>query len=305
MNARNIAKKPTVGILFPGEMGCALGRVLVEEGLRVVTTLEGRGSRTARLCHDSLLEVLPSVAEVARCADLVFSVVTPAAALSVARTYAVCCKRAEAPRIYVDVNSIAPATAVAVGHVVSAGGARFVDGAIHGLASQLASRGVVYLSGPDVVAPAALLGRSLRVRIVGDRPGQASAVKGALAGMSKGLAALFTEIALLARRAGVREHFQEGCGLFYPGVVEAVERLLPTYPRHAGRRAEELAELETSMETLGMRPAMVPAARDVITAIAAAGLENESPRRWTAAEVIEALHGAGCRGRKRLASKLQ
>ena len=40
----------TVGILFPGEMGAALGLRLAESGLHVLTTLEGRSDRTAALC---------------------------------------------------------------------------------------------------------------------------------------------------------------------------------------------------------------------------------------------------------------
>jgi hypothetical protein len=55
---------PTVGILYPGEMGAALGRLLREDGVRVVTTLEGRSPRTRRLCAEAGLSVLGSLAEV-------------------------------------------------------------------------------------------------------------------------------------------------------------------------------------------------------------------------------------------------
>jgi hypothetical protein len=279
---------PTIGILYPGEMGAALGRVLAEDGLRVVTTVEGRSPRTRRLCHEAGLEVLPSLAAVVRRADVIFSLVTPAAALEVAREFAASCKGLATPKTYVDANSVAPATAAAVARAVKPTGARFADAAIHGLAAQLRPRGIVYLSGPAAADVANLLAGSLRVRVAGDKPGQASAVKGALAGMSKGLAALFTEIALLARTAGVWGPFLEGCGLFYPGVLQAVERLLPTYPRHAARREEEMAELERAMKTLGLRPALVRGAREVIGALADAALED-GPGEWTAAGVIEEL----------------
>lgn len=36
----------TVGLLSPGDMGHAVGRMLVEHGLRVLTCLEGRSART-------------------------------------------------------------------------------------------------------------------------------------------------------------------------------------------------------------------------------------------------------------------
>jgi hypothetical protein len=289
MPSNDAPRQPTIGILYPGEMGAALGRVLAEDGLRIVTTLDGRGPRTRRYCREAALEVLPSAAEVVRHSDVVFSLVTPGAALEVAREFAGCCKASARPRIYVDANSIAPATAAAVARVVTAAGARFADAAVHGLAAQLRQRGIVYLSGAAAADVAGLLAWSLRVRVVGGKPGQASAVKGALAGLSKGLAALFTEVALLARQAGVWGPFLEGCGLFYPGVLQAVERLLPTYPRHAARREEEMRELERSMKALGLRPAVVRGARKVIAALAEAGLEDGGPREWTAASVVEEL----------------
>ena len=40
-----------------------------------------------------------------------------------------------------------------------------------------------------------------------------------------------------------------------------VERMDPTYARHAGRRAEELGEVETMIETLGLEASFVRSAR--------------------------------------------
>ena len=51
----------TVGILYAGEMGAALGRALAADGLRIVTTLECRGPRTQRLCREAGLEELPDL----------------------------------------------------------------------------------------------------------------------------------------------------------------------------------------------------------------------------------------------------
>jgi hypothetical protein len=284
-------------------MGSALGRALAGAGMRVVTTLEGRGPRTARLCRDAGLEVLPSVAAVAGQAEVVFSLVPPRAAIAVARDYATCCNGMETPRLYMDANSLAPATVSVIAKVIEACGARFVDAAIHGLAGELQSRGIVYLSGPEARVAAAFLNGILRVRVVGQAPGQASAVKGALAGMSKGLAALFTEIALLAHHAVVWEPFLEGCALFYPGVLDAVGRLLPTYPRHAARRQQEMGELEGAMKALGLVPALVGSARKVIGAMADAELDDGTGRAWTAAEVIEELFRRRVLRRRRMKGK--
>jgi 3-hydroxyisobutyrate dehydrogenase-like beta-hydroxyacid dehydrogenase len=280
---------PTVGILYAGEMGSALGRALAADGPRVVTTLEGRGPRTQRLCREAGLEELPSLASVVRLADLVVSVVPPSAAVAVARSYASLAGDATG-RLYVDANAISPATAAEVGRALAGTGVGYVDAAINGLASALHTGAIVYLSGAHAAEVAQVFGRCLRVQVVGDRPGQASALKGALAGLSKGLTALFVEIAVLARATGLSEPFLERCRSFYPGVLAVVERMLPTYPRHAGRRAEEMAELESFMLGLGLRPDMVRAAGQVTRAVAEAGLGDGA---WTAEGVLEALHARG------------
>ena len=136
-----------------------------------------------------------------------------------------------------------------------------------------------------------MFGRTLRIRVLGDAPCRASAMKSLLAGMSKGLAALFFEAGVLAREAGMFGEFLEECAAFYPGVLEAVDRTAPTYPRHAARRRDEMRELEQTMETLGLAPHMARAARQVIGAVAA--LEWADADDWTTAAVVEELYRGG------------
>jgi 3-hydroxyisobutyrate dehydrogenase-like beta-hydroxyacid dehydrogenase len=285
---------PTVGILYAGEMGSSLGRVLRRDGLRVVTTLEGRSARTSRLCREAGLEELASLGEVVRLADVVVSVVSPSAAVTLAREYADLASTAPTDRLYVDANAVSPSTAVAIGRVLADAGVGYVDAAINGLASHLSAGAVVYLSGSRAAEAASLFGKTLRVQVVGDAPGRASALKGALAGLSKGLAALFVEIAVMAREAGVSETFLERCRAYYPGVMEVVDRMLPTYPLHAARRAEEMAELDEAMTALGQRPDMVRAAGRVTRAIVEADLGPATgPSGWTTERIVEALQAGG------------
>ena len=44
----------------------------------------------------------------------------------------------------------------------------------------------------------------------------------------------------------------------YPGIMELVDRTLPTYPRHAARRGQEMAEVEKTLAGLGLCPTVVP-----------------------------------------------
>ncbi len=97
----------------------------------------------------------------------------------------------------------------------------------------------------------------------------------------------------MARAAGVADFFLERCRSFYPGVMDVIDRMVPTYPQHAGRRAEEMAELAEAIAALGLRADMVAATAAVTRAIADAGLERQQTVPWTTDSVLEALHNSG------------
>jgi 3-hydroxyisobutyrate dehydrogenase-like beta-hydroxyacid dehydrogenase len=275
----------TIAILYPGEMGAALGRLLCASGQHVVTTLAGRSPRTAQQAAAAGLEVLPSLRDVARCASWVFALVPPAAAVAVAAAYAASKPDTDFTPIYVDLNSIAPQTVAAIQQVLAPHGVEMVDGAIHGLASQLATRGTVYLSGPAAPAVAEVLGRVVRVRLLGPIIGRASTFRLLLSSLTKGINALFLETAVAASQAGLLAELLAGTAQTYPGIWDIIERLLPTYPRYACRRAQEVQELEQMLLGLGMRPVLAPAVRQLLEELAALGLAPEESSSLTA--VIE------------------
>ncbi|MGH7192330.1 MAG: DUF1932 domain-containing protein, partial [Candidatus Saccharimonadales bacterium] len=202
--------------------------------------------------------------------DVILSLVPPAAAVDVARQVAGCATAL--PPLYVDVNSISPETALEIEQILGDCGIRFVDAAIHGLASRLPEQGRMYLSGPAANELARQWQAVVPTRVVSEQPGRASAMKMLLSGISKGLVALFLEIALAAREADLLDAFLKNCDDFYPAIMSAVGRMLPTYPRHAERRAQEIGELEAMLRGLGLRPGMTAEARELIAAVAGADL---------------------------------
>jgi 3-hydroxyisobutyrate dehydrogenase-like beta-hydroxyacid dehydrogenase len=255
------AHLPTVGILFPGEMGSTLGRHLLSRGVRVVTTLEGRSARSAQLSQAAGLEMLDSVCEVVTQADVLVSVVTPAAATAVARRVATELPMRRGRTLYVDINSVSPGTVTNVKAILERPDVDFVDGSIHGLASRFIGNGTLYLSGPSATEVAELFGDPPRTVLLGDEVGRASLLKMLIGGVNKGLVALLLELSELALAEGMLDEFWTVCRAAYPGVMEPFERLLPTYPWHAGRRAEEMAELELTESAAGQEPIMATAAR--------------------------------------------
>jgi 3-hydroxyisobutyrate dehydrogenase-like beta-hydroxyacid dehydrogenase len=274
MAATETNRWPTIGMLYPGDMGASLGRILREDGFRVLATAEGRSPRTARLGREAGLEMVESVAAVVQAAEWVFVVVPPAAARAVAEHYRSLAHRAPPSAIYVDASPVCPEETCRIAGSLADSGVGYIDAAIHGVASQMRTLVTLYLSGRQAQLITRMLAGSLRVRYLGDRVGQASTFKMLLGGMSKGLIALFLEMVLLAKETNLVEELLECYRHFYPGVMTVVERILPTYRQHATRRADEMAELESTMQGLGLEPHLVRGARCLITALARSNLNG-------------------------------
>src|SRR5438309_776170 len=122
----------TVAIMTPGDMGHAVGRVLRQGGLRVITCLEGRSARTAALAEQAGIEAVPDMAALVREADALLAILAPAGAGDLAGRVAAVLRATGADLLYVECNAIAPQTVAAIGEVVTAAGARFVDSGIIG-----------------------------------------------------------------------------------------------------------------------------------------------------------------------------
>jgi 3-hydroxyisobutyrate dehydrogenase-like beta-hydroxyacid dehydrogenase len=275
----------TIGILFSGEMGSTLGHYLLTRGARVVTTLEGRSDRSARLCKAAGLEVLDSLGDVVRTADVLLSVVTPAAATALAERVAFEVARRPARTLYIDANSVSPITMRGVESILDLPNVEVVDASIHGLASRLIGEGTLYLSGPAAAEVAALFRVPLRVVVLGEDIGRASLMKMLIGGVNKGLVALLFELSDVALAYDVLDEFWEVIGASYGGVMEPFERLLPTYPQHVARRASEMAELELTLSAVGKTPILATAVRTVfqIAADSPALMETLTQRmakRW-------------------------
>lgn len=278
----------TIGILYPGEMGSTFGKLLADGGFQVVTTLQGRSDRTRRLCHNAGLRVLDCIRDVIQRSDILISLVTPGAAVDVARNVAALVESPARRLTYIDANSVSAATAVEISQILQVASVDFVDACILSLASRLRERGTLYLSGFRAGELSDLFGQLMRVKIAGDMPGQASAFKMIISGMPKGLVCLFVETMVFAREMGLLNEALETYNEIYPGVMEVIKRMLPTYPQHAARRGEELREVEQTMLLNGLTPCVLRAVREVTVNLAGVGwTKGLEPQQWTVAELIE------------------
>ncbi len=280
----------TIAILYPGEMGAALASLLRPRGNRLVTTLVGRSERTARRCREAGIVVLDDLADVARQSQIVISSVSPAAAEEVAAGYCELAHLAPPKALYVDANSIGPELKLALAERIARSGPGFVDAAINGLAKNLANSATLFLSGARAGEIERLLTGVMRVRVLGDSPGRAAAMKMLLAGLSKGMCALFAELALIARRQGMLGEMIDASTMIYPGVMAVIDRMLPTYAVHASRRATEMNELAQTARSAGIDPCVIAAVRRFHERLA--GVSFGTPQDaagWTVASLIETL----------------
>lgn len=282
----------TIAILGPGDLGTSLAVLLSGRGHRTLTALEGRSDRSATLWRDAGLEVAPTVADAVGAADVVISTVPPAGARDAAAAFAAAATLAGATPVFVDANSIDAPLAREIAVIAAGCGAPFVGAAVCGAAGDLAARGQLFLSGADVEPVAAAFGDALRLVRAGDDPGRAKELKLLFAAVNKGLCALYIEAARAAARAGLLDETTAALRHAYPATMDDLERMVPSYARHAGRRVTELAALVDLERALGVEPDMAGAALRSVRRIADEMHDNPTPGgagRWTSHALIERL----------------
>jgi 3-hydroxyisobutyrate dehydrogenase-like beta-hydroxyacid dehydrogenase len=241
--------KTTVGLLYPGEMGTAVGRCLAGAGHEVLWAAAGRSPATAARAGEAGLTTVPDVAEVAGRADVVLSVCPPHAALEVAREVSA----AGFGGLYVDANAVSPATAREVAGIVEAVGAGFVDGGIIGTPPVAPGFIRLYLSGARAGEVLRLFaGTEVDARVVDGEPGAASAVKMAYASWTKGSAALLLAARALARAEGVEEALLAEWGISQPGLEGRSARSAGAAAAKGWRWVAEMEEIAATMAAAGL-----------------------------------------------------
>lgn len=286
----------SIGILYPGDLGAAFGQVLARRGFAVFTALRGRSAATReRAGKAGIFDVVDLDCLLTK-VDFLLSFVPPGAARMVAGTVAAQASPQGRPAL-VDFNSIAPDVAEDIAQLLNSSGIDYIDGAVHGQPSQLETAGAVYLSGPRSHELVELLRGVLRVYTLGTDVSSASRFKMLLAAVSKCMVSTFLQAGIVARQADQLKFFLEQARSFYPGLMEAIDRMAPTYPRHVGRRIDELMDVERTISQQGLRPGAPAETRRFLEEMARAGLPSgPDAAGWSVENLIEALAAAGVLG---------
>ncbi|MEP7029418.1 MAG: DUF1932 domain-containing protein [Pseudolabrys sp.] len=234
--------KPCVAVIAPGNMGAAVGGRLIERGLKVLTSLDGRGAASKKRAADAGM-VAASEAEVAG-ADIILSIVPPGQAQALADRLLPALRAANSKPVYVDCNAVSPAAAQDIAKTIATTDCPFVDGGIIGGPPRAGYDGPsIYVSGPQAGSVELLAQYGLLIRNMGGAVGDASALKMSYAGLTKGLTALATAMILAAERAGVGEALYAELAASQVPMLKQLTRSVPDMFSKSGRWVAELDEI--------------------------------------------------------------
>jgi 3-hydroxyisobutyrate dehydrogenase-like beta-hydroxyacid dehydrogenase len=245
-----------IGVIGLGEAGAAIAAGLQETGQAKVVGFDVRLDVPAvrERAERSGIGLATSLADLAASTDVILCLTHASTALSVAESIA---EHLTDEHVYSDWNSGGPKLKEDVARVVTATGAGFVDGAVMAAVPGPRHEVPVLLSGAAAarfVAVTAGLGMNLEV--VGERPGQASAVKMLRSLLVKGLEAVILECLVAARRYGAEERVLSSMNGSLPmnDWSELASYLTTRTYLHSRRRAEELGQVAATLREAGVEP---------------------------------------------------
>ncbi|MFC2020241.1 DUF1932 domain-containing protein [Chloroflexota bacterium] len=278
-----------VGILSPGDMGHAVGRVLVDNGLKVITCLEGRSKRTRELAGKAGIEAVQTYAQLVHDADIIISILVPAEAKKAATLVSQALEETGEKIVYVDCNAIAPDTVREIGEIIVKAGSRFVDAGIIGSPPSPERSTRLYASGTDADEFEQLTKYGLEISVVGKEIGQASGLKMVYAAMTKGTSALSIELLVAAWRMGLYEALMGEWQISQKDRYDALSRSLPTVPSKSRRWIGEMEEIAKTFASVGLTPKILEGAADLYRFVGENPLADETPETLDRNRTLEQL----------------
>jgi len=283
-----------IAIIGFGEAGSILGAELAAKGQEVATydilldSPASRGGVEAKALAAGV-RIADTHSSAVQPATLVISAVTASSAAEVAAQAAA---HLRAGQVFLDINSVSPATKRRSAQLIEAAGADYVEAAVMAPVPPQRLKVPMLLGGARAVELArALSGLGMNTTAIAERIGVASAVKMCRSIMIKGLEALTVECLLAARRFGAEEQVLASLNGTYPdmGWLEALpDYLVSRVAEHGRRRAAEMREVAQTLTDVHLEPtmALATAVRQdwLIDAMAAKGIgyPRQEPFSWRA-----------------------
>jgi len=280
-------KFKAVGLLSPGDMGHAVGRVLLDHGMPVVTCLEGRSERTRALAQKAGIESVPTYGELVKETDLILSIMVPTQVESAAKKISHALKDTGQRIVYADCNAVSPETVLGIEKIIREAGSCFVDVGILGPPPREKGTTRFYASGPDMGKFEILMEYGLDVRVAGPMIGQASGFKMCYAALTKGTAAISTELLIAARRMGFFETMIDELQSSQSEQYSFMERFMHGMPPKSRRWIGEMEEIAKTFEDLGLTARIFQGAADIYRYVGETRLADETPETLDQSRTLE------------------
>ena len=161
--------------------------------------------------------------------------------------------------------------------VITAAGGRFVDVSIIGSPPRTGISPRFYAAGPHAQEFSSLIDFGLDVRIIGDTTGQASGIKMCYAAMTKGTAALHSQLLMAAESMGLYEPLMGEFESGHSAVIQRMESWIPGVPSKSRRWVSEMQEIKQTFAELGMTPNIFEGVTDMYRLMGSTELADENP----------------------------
>ena len=268
----------TVAILSPGDMGHAVGQLLREHELKVVTCLTGRSQRTKDLAELAGIADVPDLNDMVAQSQIILSISVSEMVPSICQQVADAIKATNANVLFAECNAISPQLSRQMEPIITEAGGRYIDASIVGGPPLNGSSPRFYASGDNTAEFEGLANFGLDVRTAGTEVGQASGIKMCYAAMTKGSSALFSELLMAAEMMGLSDFVKSEFQSSQPAVLQRMERGLPGVPAKARRWVSEMEEIKDTFEHLGLTPHLFQGVADMYRMIGSTSMGDETPQ---------------------------
>lgn len=267
----------TVAILSPGDMGNAVGKMLIDHGLHVIAALDDRSARTRQLAAQAGIEDVGTIAQLVQKAQIILSILVPAQAVAAAQAVATALTQNQCDLLYVDCNAIAPATVAEIATLISAAGGRFADAGIIGPPPRNFDGTRIYTSGDQAVGLVGLRAYGLNIIDLGGDVGRASAFKMCYAALTKGTTALQTQLLTAAAAYGISAELAAEFTNSQPQALTQMQRGLRGMAAKAHRWVGEMEEIAKTFAALGLTPDIFMGAAEIYRYVSSTPLGHLTP----------------------------
>jgi 3-hydroxyisobutyrate dehydrogenase-like beta-hydroxyacid dehydrogenase len=249
-----------IGILHPGEMGVSVAASAINSGHQAYWISQNRSERTRQRAEEHGLIEVPSIEDLCRTCEIIFSVCPPHAAEDVGISVI----KQGFKGYYLDANAISPQRAVKIGQRMEANGIRFIDGGIIGGPAWKPGETWLYLASEGSNTISSCFSRGpLEVMIIGDEFGKASALKMCYAAYTKGTTALLAAILATSESLGVRDELYQQWDMDNAGFVNQVNGRTRRVTAKAWRFEGEMREIASTFREAGLPNGFHEAAAEV------------------------------------------